>query len=277
MERLQAAINKARLQRGETPAPTPAAPRPDSPRPVPAPAPDAGAWEALPEIQLRPQRMPRNRMIAYTASPESAPYDMLRTRMLQQAKTHNWKRVAIVSPNSNCGKSTTAANLVFSLSRQTDLRSMVLDFDLRRGGLTKLFEQHLPYGMADVLEGRVPFKDHGRRYGPNVGLGFTKGAVRRAAEILQSSQTKEVLSGIEEAYAPDITLFDMPPLMASDDNFGFLQNVDCALIMVAAEHTSMTQIDLAERQVAELTNVLGIVLNKCRHMGGAHGHEYDYY
>ena len=38
----------------------------------------------------------------------------------------------------------------------------------------------------------------------------------------------------------------------------------------------MSQIDVAERQVAELTNVMGIVLNKCRIMDGDYGYEaYD--
>ena len=39
----------------------------------------------------------------------------------------------------------------------------------------------------------------------------------------------------------------------------------------------MSQIDTAERHVAELTNVMGIVLNKCRYATGTYGHDYDYY
>ena len=33
----------------------------------------------------------------------------------------------------------------------------------------------------------------------------------------------------------------------------------------------------AERQVAEITNVMGIVLNKCRYFDGAYGYEYGYH
>ena len=39
----------------------------------------------------------------------------------------------------------------------------------------------------------------------------------------------------------------------------------------------MDRIDVAERQLSELTNVLGIVLNQCRYTGGAHGYENEYY
>ena len=72
-------------------------------------------------------------------------------------------------------------------------------------------------------------------------------------------------------------LFDTPPLMASDDSHGFLKNVDCALLLAAAEETSIDHIDVAERQLAELTNVMGIVLTKCRYISGAFGNEYGSY
>lgn len=280
MERLQAAIEKARAQRGD---PTPAAPRP---QPTPATvararsaAPDGqNSWEALGEIKLLKKHLHRNRIVTFEGGPDSAAYDMLRTRMVQQAKLNGWRRIAIVSPHSNCGKSTITANLAFSLTRQRDLRIMALDFDLRRSGLTKILGQDCPYGMAQVLEGSVNFSDHGLRYGNNLAFGLNSGPkVINPSELLQSPQTKEVLDEIDATYAPDVMLFDMPPLLASDDNFGFLQNVDCALILAAAEKTTMTQIDVSERHVAELTNVMGIVLNKCRYMNGAHGYEYNYY
>jgi Mrp family chromosome partitioning ATPase len=72
-------------------------------------------------------------------------------------------------------------------------------------------------------------------------------------------------------------LFDMPPLMANDDSHGFLRSVDCALLVVVAEKTPMEQIDVAERQLSELTNVMGIILNRCRYTTGAHGYENEYY
>ena len=282
MERLQAAMEKARAQRGTSGDPgaeqarAPDQTQPDKPQAAP-PAPQ-GVWESLAEFRCRKKQLHHNRIVTYEGGKESAPYDMLRTRVLQQAKHHGWRRVAIVSPHSNCGKSTIAANLAFSLSRQRDLRSMILDLDLRRSGLTKILGQSGPYSMADVLEGQVGFGDHAKRYGPNIIFGLNNDTkVQTPSEILQSPRAKEALAEIEATYNPDLMLFDMPPLMASDDNFGFLQNVDAALLVVAAEKTSMSQIDVSERHIAELTNVLGIVLNKCRYMSGAHGYEYDYY
>ncbi|MWD29562.1 P-loop NTPase [Aquicoccus sp. SCR17] len=279
MERLQAAIEKARAQRKtrDVPGQRAAAATPAEPVLETTPSEVDQAWEALAPVKLQDRLMHRNRLVAFHEGKEAGPYDMLRTRMLQQARTNGWKRIAIVSPHSNCGKSTTAANLAFSMSRQPGLRALVLDLDLRRFGLSRMLGQRPDHGMIDVFSGEVSFASHGRRYEENVAFGFNGSATNRASEILQSSRTHDTLDAIEAVYQPAITLVDMPPLMASDDNFGFLQHVDAALIMVAAEKTSMTQLDVAERQVAELTNVMGMVLNKCRYTDGAYGYEYGYY
>jgi len=223
----------------------------------------------------RTERGPRQRVVASEVGRDAAPYDLLRTKIIHQAQTHGWHRVAIVSPDMGAGKSTTLANLAFSFERQRDMRVMCLDLDMRRPALHKVLAQEPGHSMAEILEGHVRFADHGLRLGERVGLGLNNGPAPNPSELLLSRAAREALDGIERDYAPDLTLFDISPLNASDDNIAFLQNVDCAVIIAAAESTPMTRIDQAERQVAELTNVMGIVLNKCRYVSEAEG--YDYY
>jgi len=274
MERLQAAIEKAREQRETGGQQRPAAARR---RAEPQRVFDESAWTALAPLELNRKALHRNRIVAFEGGAEAAPYDMLRTRMLQQTLEHGWRRVAITSPDSNSGKTTTAANLAFSLERRRDVRTLVLDFDLRRGGLARMLGQKVDYTMADVLEGRIKFSEHARRYGDNVAFGLNGATARNPSELLQSRRTTEMLDELEQTYEPDLIIFDLPPMMATDDSFGFLKNVDCALILAGAEKTGMDRIDVAERQVAELTNVMGIVLNKSRYTDGAYGYEPGYY
>lgn len=279
MERLQAAIDKARAQRDQADAAEQAAAvaaAEAAPKEAPVLPVDA-AWAALSPIKIKKRLLQRQRILTYHGGHLSAAFDLLRTRMLQQAKQNGWRRVGVVSPHAGCGKTTTTANLAFSLARQEDTRSVIFDFDLRRHGLTDILRQTPKTTNAELLSGKVPFAQHGLRHEANVAFGLNRGTTKNASEILQNAKTQEVLTEIQEAYAPDLMVFDLPPLMASDDNFGFLTHVDAALILVAAEKTSMSQIDVAERHVAELTNVMGIVLNQCRYTSGAYGHEYNYY
>ncbi|MHA6262896.1 CpsD/CapB family tyrosine-protein kinase [Arenibacterium sp. CAU 1754] len=280
-DRLQQAIQKARDERGKTDTAHSASPRTPG-RPGRASSTTSAenlraAWQELAPLHMQPKTILRNRLVAYSSGEHAIPYDMLRTKVLQQAKKNNWKRIALVSPSSACGKSTTAANLGFSFSRMSEVRTIVLDFDLRRMGLAKILGQKVKYGMRDVLQRQVTFAEHGLCHDGNVAFGLNSKVGANPSEILQSQQAAEVLDEIEATYKPDIMLFDSPPLMSSDDSHGFLRHVDCALLLAVAEKTPMDQIDVCERQLSELTNVMGIILNRCRYTTGAHGYEHEYY
>jgi len=71
-------------------------------------------------------------------------------------------------------------------------------------------------------------------------------------------------------------IFDTPPLLVSDDTLGFLDQVDCVLLVAEAEATTIDEIDNCEQELAARSNVLGVVLNKCRYMGKGYGYDYDY-
>ena len=274
MERLQIALEKARASRKDGSAP--AGTR------ISAGAASRGsygkeaAWEALTALDVDERALARKRVLAVSGGSEAAPYDLLRTRVMQQIREQGWRRVAVVSPNASAGKTTTVANLSFALGRQDDFRTITLDFDLRRPALGKVLGQTSAHNMADVVRGKVEFADHARRLGANLAFGLNNMAVTQSSELLQSRQTVGVLEQIEETYAPDLMLFDMPPLHGADDSFGFLHQVDAALIIVEAEKTSIAQIDVVERQVAESTNVMGVVLNKCNYARGVYGANYGY-
>ena len=276
MDRLQQAIQKARQERATRDPRSEPLQLTDEQQLV-SEEPDSSLWTALPEISIDAKTVKRNRLMSYIGGHDAAPYDMLRTKVLQQTFSNGWRRLALTSPYSGAGKSTSTANLAFSLGRQTDLRILVIDFDMRRMGLAGVLGQTGKHSMADVIKGKVAFEDHAVRHGDNVIFGLNYVAARNPSEILQSRLMVETLEQIEATYKPDLVLFDTPPLMGSDDSHGFLKNVDCALLLVAAEKTSMDHIDLAERQLAELTNVMGVVLNKCRYISGAYGHEYGVY
>ena len=49
-----------------------------------------------------------------------------------------------------------------------------------------------------------------------------------------------------------------------DNTRAFLKNVDCALIVARANNTKYGHFDACEREIAEHTNVLGVVLNAFR-------------
>ena len=312
MERIQIALEKARARRAEQQAagvaqqaaqpgvsvapvlaPVPAQPippkpaasglQPEGPKPVAndATRPDAGVaarWRALQEFRPDPALMKRNHIMGFFSGreggKEAGVIDMMRTRILQEMRKNGWRRLAITSPNPTCGKTTVSLNLAFSLGRQANQRTIVIDLDMRRPGMAHALGMRRSNSFSRVLEGQAEPAENLVRYGENLAFGTNTGPARNPAELLQSHETAEALARLDADYAPTILLCDMPPMLLSDDMLAFAPRVDCVLLLAAAETTSIDDLDLCERELSAHTNVLGVVLNKCRYTDPTYGYGY---
>jgi len=266
MERLEAAIKKARSQQGQTPAHSAA---PGKSRAAPGPV--KAAWDALPSVALDSKHLKKNRIIALEPVPEATAFDVLRTRTLRHMQDNGWRRLAITSPTAGCGKSTLALNIGLSLSRQQQIRTICIELDMRRPSLMNLLgftKEKRTRGeiseVASLMTGKAAFADVAVCVNTNLGLATSSVARSNASDILLDHHIDEVLKDIETQYEPDVMIFDMPPVLPTDDAVAFMQHVDCAMIIAAAEASTINEIDRCERELAAHTNVLGVVMNKCR-------------
>lgn len=271
MERIQTAIAKGRAARQQLATIQPAK--------LPVAKEDnrvAAAWAALGEAPFNRQVFEEARIVAHVPGPAATAFDLVRTNMMRHLRENSWTRVAITSPSGGCGKSTTCLNLAFSLARQTELRIVVLDLDLRRPNIMRALGLSRAPHLPDVLSGEEP-PEHGLvRIGANLAFGVNTKSVANSAEILSSTQTGTAIDAIEERFRPDVMLFDMPPVLVTDDTLSFLDQVDCALMIAASEQSTVAEIDRAGKELADHTAVLGVVLNKCRYMDEGDGYGYDY-
>lgn len=271
MERLEAALKKAREKRREAGIDDTAILAPGN-----RVAATRTATTELHEITISARVARNHRLNAIAGNPLSGPYDLLRSRALHIMGENGWKRLALTSPTLDCGKTTVTANLALSLARQSDLTIVLIDLDLRRPSLHKIIGYKPQSSLSDVIDGEVSATDHFVRIGTNLIIGLNSEPTRNPSELLQSQRTKGFLARVEASFRPDLMIFDMPPMLGNDDNVGFMQNVDCALLIGAADLTTATQLDLCEKEIAELTNVLGVVLNKCRYADSTAGYDYDH-
>ncbi len=218
-----------------------------------------------------------NRVVAFFGGREAAAFDVLRTKLIQQIKANGWKRILITSPSPKCGKTTITANLAFSLARQSDFRTLVIETDMRRPELAHMLGIKQNLCFARVLEGEEPAEAHMIAYGMNLAIGANKVPAERPSELLHSTHARTRIEDIEQRLKPDLVLFDAPPILASDDTAAFLDFVDGAILVAAAEETSIDEVDLAESEIAASTNVLGVILNKSRYTSSTYGYEDGYY
>jgi protein-tyrosine kinase len=299
MEKIQSAIAKARATRegripAETdPGPLPEALLPEAPQPGASGAPESSAaapprapgvalpgtgsdaaWKALPLLKPDAGLMQRNRIVAFEGGREAATFDVMRTRLLQQMRANNWRRIAVTSPTAGCGKTMTSLNLAFSLARQSDVRMLLAEVDLRRPAMARALGLRADHSFARVLDGSGRLADNAVRYGNNLAIATNHGPFRNPAELLHGPTVAPALAAIDAQYEPTLVLFDMPPLLAGDDALAFIGHVDCVLLVAAAETSTIEEVDTCERELAAHTNVLGVVLNKCRYPDRQYGYSY---
>lgn len=262
MEKLQAALEKARQNRAGATIPprqalgTERRPRVDDVQTL---------WQDLPSFDVSEEQLESQRIFTREAGAKATPFDILRTKVLLQMRQNGWKRLAITSPMPSSGKTTTACNLALGLGRQKDIHSMLLDLDLRDPSVAQFFDIRPKHNIGEVLTGEVAFAQQAVRYGPNVAFSMAGTSDKDPTRLLLAEETATVIDQIEATYKPDIMIFDLPSVLVNDDTRAFLKNVDCALIVVRAGKTRYGQFDTCEREIAEHTNVLGVVLNAYRH------------
>jgi len=222
-------------------------------------------WAALQEVRLPSDLVDKGRLVTIKRLDSAhAVFDLIRTKMLQILRENHWTSVAITSPGPGCGKSLLAANLAFSLAHQQDCRTVLVDLDLREPALAKLLGIKTPSSLHSFLRGGLGVGDVFRRYGENLALAANRRGVTYSAELLQSPDAAKSLETMRQSLAPDVVLYDMPSMLSSDDVVAFLPNVDCAILVVAAENTTFEELDVCERELSERTNLLGVVMNNCR-------------
>lgn len=275
MERLQAAIEKAREKRTSDETVVREGVGARNRDAAPSSAIDE-AWEALPLQEISDRHARRNRLFLEPGKQQTIYFDRLRTKVLQICRDNGWRRIVVTSATAGCGKTTVSCNLAASFTRQRDRRVVALDLDMRRPGMAKVLGHRASEGFSEVLEDRVDFGSCAFRLGPSVAVCANQRQHPNPAQLLLQDRTPEILDELQERYAPDLMVFDTPPLLAADDTVAFLKHVDCALIVAAAESSTTEDVDMAEKEVAEQTNVLGIVLNKCVYMDETSGGYYDY-
>ena len=275
MERIRAAIQKARETRTGQPAPPPGRVRGQLQQDIP-PQTGGGVWDELEVFRPRLDLMAKNRIVTFDQKDNAhVPFDMMRTRVLSACRKNGWAVVGITSPTPSCGKTVTSINLAFSFARQKDARTILIDADLRRPMVAEDLGVTATHSMGRFLSGGERIEDHFLSYGETLAIGTNHRRSLHAAEILQDSKATEAMAMLRDTLKPTVVIVDMPPMMATDDVMAFIPNLDAILLVAAAGQSKMRDVDDCERELSERTNVMGVVLNKCRYVPDNYYYKYD--
>jgi capsular exopolysaccharide synthesis family protein len=193
-------------------------------------------------------------------------YKILRTRMLRRLEANQWHSFAVTGAMAGEGKTLTSINLAMALAQDSNTWVFLVDLDLHRpkvadylGMKNSLGER----GLADFLLGDATFEQI--TYSPTgmerLAVIPNFQAVANASDLLTSPRMDELMRALEQETPRRIVIFDMPPVLASDDVLAFSPQVDGLLLVVAEGGTSRDALRGAKELLQEM-NLLGVVLNR---------------
>jgi Mrp family chromosome partitioning ATPase len=145
--------------------------------------------------------------------------------------------------------------------------------DLKKPNVAKTLGLEVKSSVGQCLRGNEGLETCFVSPAPNLIIALNSDRARDSSELLQSDRMDEFIGFIKAKLTPDVILFDLPPMLASDDAIAFLPKVDAALLVAAAGTTKVSEIDECVTQVGQLGKRLGVALNK----SASAGEEYYYY
>ena len=262
MERIKLALEKSRIAR-DSGAQPPAMRNRDS-RHSEAAETHSFVYNRTRGITLDAAYLRSHHVISSRADPVAEQYKVLRTQVLQQMRERGLRSLAVTSPTPGAGKSLTAVNLSISLAREMNQTVLLVDFDLRKPTIASLLTTEALPGISDYLLHDKPIQE--LLVHPGVDrLVILPGneVIADSSEMLSSPKIVRLVEELRDRYASRILVFDLPPVLTSDDVLAFRPHFDAALLVASRGETRKADL---RRTIGLLgdSQILGTLLNKSR-------------
>lgn len=206
----------------------------------------------------------RHKIIAHDdADARSKHFHILRTQILQTMDARGWQTLAVASPTPGCWAPETAINLAISIARQPDRSVVLIDFDLSETAIAKCLGLECDAGVASVLRRSGPLPD---ALTPLVVSNYrlmllpNDAPISNSAEWLASRAMTSLLQELKATFRSSILVFNLAPILPSDDAISILPQMDCALFVTAAGVTRRSEVKACEEYL-KATEILRILVH----------------
>jgi protein-tyrosine kinase len=193
---------------------------------------------------------------------ESGAFRMLRTKILKQMRDNDWNSFAVTAPTQGAGKTTVSVNLAIAMAMDVNQSVLLVDLDLRYPKVHWYFGLENENGLRDYFLSNKPLSEIFVNPGIDrltilPGRGQTIGS----AEILSGPRMKMLMNDIQKRNQARIVIFDLPPVLATDDVLVTTEYYDAVLLVVEEGKSQPEDVKKTLKLLAG-KKLLGTVLNK---------------
>ncbi|WP_353063295.1 CpsD/CapB family tyrosine-protein kinase [Tunturibacter psychrotolerans] len=215
-----------------------------------------GQFRSL-QVALGPQS--RLVSLAESASPAAEAFRLLTVRLRHLRRDQTLKKVLITSTIPQEGKSMVAGNLACTLAVKTQQKILLLEGDLRRPSLSKMFGLGRNPGLCEWLEGESSLAAsiyHLEE--PDIWILPAGSAPSNALELLQSGRLSTLMDRLTAWF--DWIIIDSPPVLPLADTSVWMRLADGILLATRQGSTEKRQL-LRGLEAIERRKLIGALVN----------------
>ncbi|CAN5815360.1 polysaccharide biosynthesis tyrosine autokinase [soil metagenome] len=209
-------------------------------------------------------------------SPQAEAIRILRTNIQFFSVDRPVNRVLVTSPFAGDGKTTVASNLAVGMAA-VGSSVLLIETDLRKPVLNKMFGGPQSPGLSDVLSGQSTLSDAIRRTRiPNLSIIVAGPTPPNPSEILGSERMADLINTVSTMV--DIIILDTPPALPVTDAAVLAPHTDGVILVVRAGQTHAHKaLDVIKNFERHDVRVLGVAINGVdRETDGGYYYRYSY-
>jgi protein-tyrosine kinase len=181
----------------------------------------------------------------------------------------------VSSSVSSEGKTTFLANVAYLLSKKGK-KTIMVDLDLRKPKVHKIYDVENTIGITDILSERVDLEE-AIKVNKNNGFHVITSGEKTSAvvNLLESNKMKELIEKLRKKY--DYILLDSPPVINVSDAIYISRLSDSILFVLSQNRTKRGLVKEAINLLKQNNcNILGIVINQVDIKKTRYGYGYGY-
>jgi capsular exopolysaccharide synthesis family protein len=202
-------------------------------------------------------------------------YRAVRTSIMLSTPGESPRIISVSSALPSEGKTATTLNLAVSFS-QLGKKVLVIDGDLRRPRLHKIFKIKNDRGLSSYLAGRADSLVVLKTHIPKLFVVPPGPPPPHPAELIDSEMMAAFLQKLLEKM--DFIFIDTPPLLAFKDAVVLGKHAQGTILVTWAAKTHRTALEKAKQELDRFNiRTLGVVLNRADEKRHIYGYNYKYY
>ena len=212
---------------------------------------------------------------------ESEVFKILRTSILHPQEGKPPKTILVTSSMPGEGKSFVSSNFAISMAQGLDEHVLLVDCDIHKQNIPKLFGMKIPLGLSDYLLNGTPLEKMITTT-PIQKLSILAGGSRRRnlSELLSSKKMADLLIEMKNRYQDRYIIIDTPPPNVAAETIAISQHIDGVIFVIKEKGVDRSVIK-ETIEIIGRDKILGIVFNgskrrRTKYYYGYHKYRYGY-